>query len=489
MAQDNIFLNKTKSIINKLSHLSSSVGEIHEAEKYILNALLELGGQLLQNHINKVSENLDQKEFIQANKEYKNKGTSTRTYLSIFGEILIKRLRAYNPLTKKSVFPLDHALGLPSDKTSYLLKDWLIHSSTDKDFDSSCEMVNRILNFDFQAMEILRMSNSLKLSAKDYYTDIALASCENTEQLVCFSADGKGVPIRASEVNREVDSSAVRLGKGQKNGVKREVTVNYNCEVRKRDVKTVINSFFKQEEINELPNNQKKNESSKIKHLSGYLSNQKEAIHYGLSRLKATSTKKQSCIVLLDGARGLEKAVNKAIIELGITGRIKAKILDFVHVTEYVWKVANSLMNEKNKGRIAWVKNVCKEILKGNTYKIIIKFKKLVEQGMFNEITLTKSNKKQIEKAIKYFENHTHMMEYNKYLEAGMPISTGVVESACGYFIQQRFDCNGMRWTKEGVQNLINLRAIKLNDNWTDFFETHIRNENKKLYSEINQAA
>lgn len=102
---------------------------------------------------------------------------------------------------------------------------------------------------------------------------------------------------------------------------------------------------------------------------------------------------------------------------------------------------------------------------------------------------LTKANEKQIRKVIKYFENHTHMMEYDKYLEAGMPISTGVVESACGYFIQQRFDCNGMRWTKEGVQNLINLRAIKLNSNWADFFETHIRNENYKLYSEIMEVA
>ena len=491
MTQDNTFLNNAESLINDFKSLSFPNDIMHEIEGVIFNKLLALGKCLLQNHVNTVSKKTDQKEFISSNKNYKNKGTSKRTYLSIFGEISIERLRAYNPLIKKSVFPLDHALGLPSDKTSYLLKDWLIHCSTDKDFESSCEIVNRILNFDFQAMEALRMSNSLKSNAKIYYDNVELSKQDDSEQLICFSADGKGVPIRASEVNREVDSSAVRLGKGQKNGVKKEVTVtvNYSCEVRKRTVDTVINSFFKQDVANELPKNQKKNESSKVKHLSGFLSNQRAAIHYGSSRLKATSTKKQSCVVLLDGARGLEKAVDEVIIELDIAGRIKAKVLDFVHVTEYVWKVANSLMNEKDQNRVIWVKNVCKEILNGGTRKIISKFKNLIKQSVFNEVKLTKANEKQIRKAIKYFENHTHMMEYDKYLEAGMPISTGVVESACGYFIQQRFDCNGMRWTKEGVQNLINLRAIKLNNNWADFFETHIRNENYKLYSEIMEAA
>ncbi len=77
------------------------------------------------------------------------------------------------------------------------------------------------------------------------------------------------------------------------------------------------------------------------------------------------------------------------------------------------------------------------------------------------------------------------MMLYKYYLETGMPISTGVVESACGYFIHLRFDCSGMRWTKKGVQNLINLRAINLNEDWSNFINTHIQNEQYRLYNNI----
>jgi hypothetical protein len=493
MQQDNNILCQFENLISNLNTISSSSSfKLHDVESLILKSVLEMGKDLLKVFLNKVVDSFNSKDFLSHNSSFLNKGYSSTNYQSIFGIISVNRLKFYNPDGNASVFPTDKLLYLPEDKFSYLLKEWLVEAATDQDFDSSCNIINKVFGFNLKANNVHRMSVSYANSATNYYVKSEAQINTKSTDFTCVSFDGKGVPIRASEVNREVDSSAVRLGKGQKKGIKREVTVsvNYTATPRIRTAETVINSFFKSEDTTseEILKTQP-NSSSKTKHLSAQLSDQKGAIKYGLTRMKDTMIKNQNCIILIDGAKGLEKAVDEITNELGITDRIKAKVLDFVHATEYVWKVVNSLMNEKNPNRTVWVSDVCKKILLGKTEEVIADFKHIVKSKVFQDNTLSDSKITQIKKTIKYFVNHKHMMCYDEYLKAGMPISTGVVESACGYFVKQRFDCSGMRWSKKGVQNLINLRAIHLNEDWSDFTKIHIEDEQKRLYSNINIAS
>ena len=81
------------------------------------------------------------------------------------------------------------------------------------------------------------------------------------------------------------------------------------------------------------------------------------------------------------------------------------------------------------------------------------------------------------------------MMHYDQYLKKGMPISTGVVESACGHFIQNRFDTNGMQWTLRGAKTLINLKAISLNDDWDEMMKMYIDREQERLYGFLQKVA
>ena len=78
-------------------------------------------------------------------------------------------------------------------------------------------------------------------------------------------------------------------------------------------------------------------------------------------------------------------------------------------------------------------------------------------------------------------------MDYKTYLQKGYPISTGLIEGCCGHLIKDRMDHSGMRWTIQGAQNMIDLRAVKKNDDWSDFM-TFVKNENnpKKLQTHIN---
>jgi hypothetical protein len=60
-------------------------------------------------------------------------------------------------------------------------------------------------------------------------------------------------------------------------------------------------------------------------------------------------------------------------------------------------------------------------------------------------------------------------MHYDRYLARGWPISTGVVEGACGHLVKDRVERSGMRWTKSGAQAILELRAVRVNDDWNAY--------------------
>jgi hypothetical protein len=51
-------------------------------------------------------------------------------------------------------------------------------------------------------------------------------------------------------------------------------------------------------------------------------------------------------------------------------------------------------------------------------------------------------------------------MKYNEYLEAGYPIGSGVVESACGHTVKNRMEGTGRRWSIKGAESMLLLRSI-----------------------------
>ena len=73
-------------------------------------------------------------------------------------------------------------------------------------------------------------------------------------------------------------------------------------------------------------------------------------------------------------------------------------------------------------------------------------------------------------------------MRYDQYLAQGWPIGTGVVESACGHLVKDRMQQAGMRWTKDGAQAILDLRAVRLTDNWEPYWAFHRQRQHRRLY-------
>ena len=64
------------------------------------------------------------------------------------------------------------------------------------------------------------------------------------------------------------------------------------------------------------------------------------------------------------------------------------------------------------------------------------------------------------------FATNAARMRYGAYRAAGYSVGSGTVESACKRLVGTRAKGAGMRWSVDGVQAVLNLRAEELSGRW-----------------------
>jgi len=97
---------------------------------------------------------------------------------------------------------------------------------------------------------------------------------------------------------------------------------------------------------------------------------------------------------------------------------------------------------------------------------------------------LRKSVRETLAKGITFFHNHRRWMRYDAYLAAGLPVGTGVVESACGSVVKPRMEGEGKRWSLQGAEAMLPLRSLtKSHDHdLRDYWRFRARQMRVRLY-------
>jgi hypothetical protein len=152
--------------------------------------------------------------------------------------------------------------------------------------------------------------------------------------------------------------------------------------------------------------------------------------------------------------------------------------LDFIHADEYLWKVANRLLGETNEQRIEWVAHRALQMLSGETKEIIAEFRRIAQ-----EPNRSASQREQLTKSANYFERNLPYLDYPTSLSKGWPIASGVIEGACRHLVKDRMELSGMRWTQNGAENLLHLRAVAENEDWDAFHDFRKRQRHARLYN------
>jgi hypothetical protein len=152
-------------------------------------------------------------------------------------------------------------------------------------------------------------------------------------------------------------------------------------------------------------------------------------------------------------------------------------VLDWYHAMEHVWAVGRARFGNKEKEMWAWVKARENDLWEGRVDAVIVAIR-AVSQQLGKPLERLSENERMNDprwvawRNIGYFEENKERMKYPEYRAQGLPIGSGVVESACKHVVATRCKRAGMRWDEEGAENILALRCQDLNGRWDEIWST-----------------
>jgi hypothetical protein len=150
-----------------------------------------------------------------------------------------------------------------------------------------------------------------------------------------------------------------------------------------------------------------------------------------------------------------------------------------MHVVGSRWSAAHALFREASQEGRRWVQHKLTELLRGRVGYVIGGLRQILTKRQ-----LRKSVRETLKKVITCFDNHRRWMQYDAYLAAGLPVGTGVVESACGSVVKHRMEGEGKRWSLEGAEAMLALRSLKKShdNDLRDYWRFRARQVRARLY-------
>ncbi|MCP4216179.1 MAG: ISKra4 family transposase [bacterium] len=403
-----------------------------------------------------------------------------KTLSTIFGKLSVPRTY-YHVRGHKGVSPLDAEANLPKRRYSYFLQELMDKCDIRESFGESKITLGDIFGLEISQSCYETVNRESSESYEEVYAKTDIPDPASEGEITGIGFDGKGVPIIKSEAAKLKS----RLGKGEKRQKTKEATVgvSFTADRKIRKPEEVAENLIYPEKAGErkkklVETGESAPPSAKAKNIRRVAS--LERTRADVMNEIVTDAKKRNpennrpWVVVMDGALGLWKTAAATLEGINWTG-----VLDIIHVVEYLWKVGNSLHGERTPEAKKWVFKHLLSILRGRVGYVIGGLRQTLKK---REKTLKDSQKRAIMETIKYFENHREWMKYNKYLEKGYPIGSGIVESTCGHTVKKRMEGTGRRWSIRGAEAMLRLRSVYTSDDWAAYWREHMRQGFMGLY-------
>jgi len=144
------------------------------------------------------------------------------------------------------------------------------------------------------------------------------------------------------------------------------------------------------------------------------------------------------------------------------------QILDYYHCKEHIYAFAKEYFSQEEA--TIWVEDGTDKL---KTQRVDIFLKELEELPCKNQMLLKSKNK-----LLNYLTNNKKRINYGKFMDEGLLIGSGPIESANREVIQKRMKLSGQRWTIQGAKQMLNLRTCyKSGKQWVvkNLIDTHYK--------------
>jgi hypothetical protein len=182
-----------------------------------------------------------------------------------------------------------------------------------------------------------------------------------------------------------------------------------------------------------------------------------------LEALRQGMTTAPQVVWMSDGARGFWRLFEQSLADIAIG------ILDFYHATQQLWEAAEAYGNTlPARTPQQWFERLRHQLRHGYVHHIVKEFGHLVRYS-----STPAAAKPVLQRVRQYLKTHLTHLQYRQFKKSGLPIGSGLVESACKWLIEQRFKGTGMRWSEPGFNHLLHLRLAWVNGRFDPLFAAH----------------
>ena len=458
-----------EGLIEMVSGESSQDKTAHEIEDQLWREMLAMGQQLMQLFfITQEKQEAQQEVYEAGGIEYPYIGQRDRKYVSLFGDVTVWRA-GYWRKGLEGQFPLDDKLSLPQRSFSDLVQERVSELTAVMTYEEAVTVFSKWLGWDLSKRSSEQINADHADYATAYYETQTVPDPPVSDTILVVSADGKGIPM----TRKDSPPPEARRGRGDKKTAKKEATVTalYTIAPYKRCADDIIRALVPgyAAETASLPPRPKPTN----KQVFGTLGGQKAAFEQLTRQVERRSSEQiVHYVALTDSNRGLKNRVRLDLPHFTL-------IVDIIHVTEYLWEAANTLLGETHSMRELWMQDALRCLLEDELDRLLKHFNYQLDG-------LSKRKQTTLKKVIRYLNNNRDYMHYQDYLAKGYPIGTGVIEGACRHLVKDRFERAGMRWSMVGAQVMLDLRAVYLNDDWDDFQRFRRRQAHQKRYGSLH---
>ena len=154
-------------------------------------------------------------------------------------------------------------------------------------------------------------------------------------------------------------------------------------------------------------------------------------------------------------------------------------LIDYIHVSGYIGKAAAVLRPGDPVAAGQWADGQLLRVLHGRAKAVAATLKSVAAKTRSSPRT-RHLDLADMDRAVTYLENNHQHMRYDKALAKGWPIATGMIEGACRFVIEDRFGITGARWSPDGAEDILKLRAVVVNgdlDDYMRYYKNRYREE------------
>ncbi|RDH44966.1 ISKra4 family transposase [Zooshikella ganghwensis] len=401
-----------------------------------------------------------------------------RRLATVFGEVTVTR-HAYQKRGHHSLYPMDQELNLSADKYSDGLRQRVAIESSKSSFDETVRSIAFNTGGAVPKRQSMQLVTKAAIDFEAFYQTRADQK-ESTSNLLVITTDAKGIVMHKEDL-RETTKQAVakqqhklksRLSPGEKANRKRMARVAsvYTTPCFERTPEQIIRS-------NKAHNVKRPSITNKRIWASVERSSEQVIQEAMEEAIRRDPDQQRDWVVLVDGETSQLASIEAELKAQSLGATV---IVDFIHVLEYLWKAARCFYSLDTDEIEQWVKGRGLKILQGKCVD--------VAAGMRRRATvegLSQDRRKAVDTCANYLQKYRDYLKYDRYLEKGYPIATGVIEGACRHLINDRLGITGARWRLSSAEAILKIRSIRSSGDFEAYWEFHKKNERVRNHTSL----